>query len=122
MSKKVRTLGIKAAQGRVIAHVPLPEASVLGLAQLFPDPEPGAPAINVALLRDHLLREGRVELKAAMEIVKQATEYLDGEPNLVELNAPVTSPPRPLPSSPLTFQLPFIDSMLYAIFFIVLLR
>lgn len=45
---------------------------------------------NLTVLKDHLLKEGRLTSEAALQIIKQATSILKSEPNMLELKYPIT--------------------------------
>lgn len=71
---------------RVMKDVPAPEWKRLTTQELFdakgiPDPD---------VLRDHLLREGRLEPDCAHQLITKAQEQLTKEPNLLYLNVPIT--------------------------------
>jgi serine/threonine-protein phosphatase 2B catalytic subunit len=44
---------------------------------------------NIDLLRKHLLREGRLEKKELIEIIKGATAIMKKEPNVLKMKEPV---------------------------------
>lgn len=45
---------------------------------------------NLAFLKQHFFREGRLSEAQAISILQKATEILRDEPNLLEVEAPVT--------------------------------
>ena len=45
---------------------------------------------NLAFLKQHFYREGRVTEEQAMWIINKGTELLTAEPNLLEMDAPIT--------------------------------
>jgi hypothetical protein len=45
---------------------------------------------NANFLRDHFLREGRVTEVQALTILRQVTDMLTMEPNILRVNSPVT--------------------------------
>ena len=45
---------------------------------------------NLQFLKQHLYREGRVTHEQAMWIIQKGTELLESEPNLLEMDAPIT--------------------------------
>lgn len=45
---------------------------------------------NLQFLKQHLYREGRVTHEQAMWIIHRGTELLEAEPNLLEMDAPIT--------------------------------
>ena len=51
---------------------------------------------NIAYLRDHFYREGRIREDHALYIIKKATKILRTEPNLLYVDAPVTGESFPL--------------------------
>ena len=62
-------------------------------AQFFSKEDPSKP--DVAFLKNHFYREGRVTEEQALYILEKGTELLRAEPNLLEVDAPITgtSPP-----------------------------
>ncbi|TGZ82670.1 Metallo-dependent phosphatase [Ascodesmis nigricans] len=55
----------------------------------FYDPnDPSKP--NLAFLKQHFYREGRLTEEQALDILAKATEILKAEPNLLEMDAPIT--------------------------------
>ena len=44
---------------------------------------------DIAYLKDHLYREGRIKDEHALYIIEKATEILHTEPNLLDVDAPV---------------------------------
>ena len=55
--------------------------------QFFSKTEKGKP--DIAYLKNHLYREGRVKEEHALYIIEKATEILHTEPNLLHVGAPV---------------------------------
>jgi len=45
---------------------------------------------DIAYLKDHFYREGRISEEHALYIIEKATELLRTEPNLLSVDAPVT--------------------------------
>lgn len=45
---------------------------------------------NLQFLKQHFYREGRLTEEQAMWIIQQGTEVLKSEPNLLEMDAPIT--------------------------------
>ena len=45
---------------------------------------------NLAFLKQHFYREGRLTEEQAMWIIRKGTELLKSEPNLLEMDAPIT--------------------------------
>ena len=56
--------------------------------QFFSRQDPTKP--DVAFLKNHLYREGRLSEEHALYIIEKATEILKAEPNLLSVDAPVT--------------------------------
>ena len=44
---------------------------------------------NIDLLRSHLLREGRLEKKELIELIKSASAIMKKEPNVLKIKEPV---------------------------------
>ena len=63
-------------------------------AQFFSKEDPSKP--DIAFLKNHFYREGRVTEEQALYILEKGTELLRAEPNLLEVDAPITgtSPPQ----------------------------
>ena len=57
-------------------------------AQFFSLEDPTKP--DVAFLKNHFYREGRLREDHALYIIEKATEILRSEPNLLSVDAPVT--------------------------------
>ncbi|KAJ7204331.1 Metallo-dependent phosphatase-like protein [Mycena pura] len=75
---------------RPIKSVPQPAAHLLSDAEFFATDEFGAPKPNVRILRDHFFREGRITEEHALYILEHATKMLSAEPNMVQVQGPVT--------------------------------
>ncbi|KAJ7737325.1 Metallo-dependent phosphatase-like protein [Mycena metata] len=75
---------------RPIKSVPQPATHLLSDAEFFAADEFGAPKPNVRILRDHFVREGRLTEEHALYILENATTLLSSEPNMVEVQGPVT--------------------------------
>lgn len=73
---------------RVVADVPPPAFGLPSDAQFYADPAHTRP--DLAFLKDHLSREGRVTHEQALFVIRTATALLRAEPNLLELDAPIT--------------------------------
>ncbi len=56
--------------------------------QFFSKEDPSKP--DIAFLKNHFYREGRVTEEQAMYILEKGTELLRAEPNLLEVDAPIT--------------------------------
>ena len=57
-------------------------------AQFFSREDPSKP--DIAFLKNHFYREGRVTEDQAMFILEKGTKLLRDEPNLLEVDAPIT--------------------------------
>ena len=57
----------------------------------FSKTEKGKP--DVAFLKNHFLREGRIKEEHALYIIDKATQLLRAEPNVLTVDAPVTGAP-----------------------------
>lgn len=57
-------------------------------AQFFSREDPTKP--DIAFLKNHFYREGRISEEHATYILEKATELLRAEPNLLYVDAPVT--------------------------------
>ena len=62
-------------------HIPTDE-------QFFSKTEKGKP--DIAYLKNHFYREGKLKEDHALYILEKATEILHTEPNLLHVDAPVT--------------------------------
>lgn len=62
-------------------------------AQFFSATDPSKP--DIAFLKNHFYREGRLTEEQCLFIIEQGTEILKKEPNLLEVDAPVTGTPSP---------------------------
>lgn len=51
---------------------------------------------NLKVLKEHLLREGRLTDEAAHELISRASALLETEDNLLELKYPLTGRSTPL--------------------------
>ena len=56
--------------------------------QFFSKTEEGKP--DVAFLKNHFYREGRIKEEHALYILEKATRLLRAEPNVLTVNSPVT--------------------------------
>ncbi|KAJ6629337.1 Metallo-dependent phosphatase-like protein, partial [Mycena sp. CBHHK59/15] len=75
---------------RPIKSVPQPATHRLSDAEFFAADEFGAQKPNVRVLRDHFFREGRLTEEHALYILEHTTHLLSAEPNLVDVQGPVT--------------------------------
>ena len=57
-------------------------------AQFFSKQDPSKP--DVAFLKNHFYREGRVTEEQAMWILQKGSELLRNEPNVLNVDAPIT--------------------------------
>lgn len=57
-------------------------------AQFFSREDPSKP--DIAFLKNHFYREGRLKEEQAIYIIEKAAEILRAEPNLLTVEAPVT--------------------------------
>ena len=74
---------------RVVKSVPAPATDIPTDEQLFvPGITPKKP--NLKFLKDHLFREGRLSEAQALYIINTATKIMMAEPNLLDIEAPVT--------------------------------
>ncbi|XP_065176685.1 protein phosphatase 3 catalytic subunit alpha-like [Sycon ciliatum] len=71
---------------RVVSSVAMPPKQFLSMKDAFD--ENGKP--NIAALKEHFLKEGRVEEEVANKIIDDATSILRKESNILEVEAPVT--------------------------------
>ncbi len=87
--------------------------------QFFSKTEKGKP--DIAYLKNHFYREGRVKEEHALYVIEKATEILHTEPNLLHVDAPVTGvlsqPLLRLPSLALSMRYlsGLIDSFYYSL-------
>ncbi|KAI0297352.1 serine/threonine protein phosphatase 2B [Russula brevipes] len=75
-------------QERVVKEVQAPAMNIPTDEQFFSKTEQGKP--DIAFLKNHFYREGRLKEDHAMYIIEKATEILHTEPNLLYVDAPVT--------------------------------
>ncbi|KAH8652519.1 calcineurin A CNA1 [Xylariales sp. PMI_506] len=75
-------------QERVCKDVQAPATYTPSDEQFFDDETHSKP--NVAFLKQHFYREGRLTEEQALWIIKKGTEVLREEPNLLEMDAPIT--------------------------------
>ena len=71
---------------RAVDSVPAPAANRLTRAELYDSDG----KCDTELLRNHFIREGRLEEDVALHVIKITTELLRKEDNLIELDAPLT--------------------------------
>ncbi|KAG1887673.1 Metallo-dependent phosphatase-like protein [Suillus subluteus] len=75
-------------QERVVKDVQAPAMGVPTDAQFFSRQDPTKP--DVAFLKNHFYREGRVTEDQAIWILDKATALLRAEPNVLQVDAPIT--------------------------------
>ncbi|KXS13357.1 Metallo-dependent phosphatase [Gonapodya prolifera JEL478] len=75
--------------GRVVSDVPAPATTKPTKQQLFTD-YPANTKPDVEFLRKHFLLEGRLAEEDALWIVEKGTEIMRKEPNLLDLEGPIT--------------------------------
>lgn len=75
---------------RQVKSVPMPAAFVPTDEQLFMNDAYGRRRPNPDFLREHFLREGRLTLEQALTILRQTTDLLAAEPNILNVRSPVT--------------------------------
>lgn len=77
---------------RVMKDVVAPPMFPLTKDKLFSIKSPtGGPNLpNLPVLKEHLLREGRLEPDACFELISRATALFQAEPNMLELKYPIT--------------------------------
>ncbi|KAG1815066.1 Metallo-dependent phosphatase-like protein [Suillus subaureus] len=75
-------------QERVVKDVQAPAMGVPTDAQFFSRQDPTKP--DVAFLKNHFYREGRVTEDQAIWILEKATALLRAEPNVLQVDAPIT--------------------------------
>ncbi|KAK7685077.1 3',5'-cyclic-nucleotide phosphodiesterase (PDEase) (3':5'-CNP) [Cerrena zonata] len=75
-------------QERVVKEVQAPAMSIPTEEQFWSRDDPSKP--DVAFLKNHFYREGRLSEEQALAIIEKGTEILRSEPNLLHVDAPVT--------------------------------
>jgi len=75
-------------QERVVKEVQAPAVLVPTDDQFWSKERPGLP--DIAFLKNHFYREGRLTEEQALYIIEKGTEILRKEPNLLEVGAPIT--------------------------------
>ncbi|CEH16597.1 serine threonine protein phosphatase 2b [Ceraceosorus bombacis] len=73
---------------RVIKDVQAPAMLPPTDEQFYSAQDPSKP--DIAFLKNHFYREGRLKEEQALFIIRRATEILRQEPNLLEVDAPIT--------------------------------
>ncbi|KAM3180355.1 hypothetical protein ACTXT7_016441 [Hymenolepis weldensis] len=85
MKTTARTLAMSTVE-RAVKSVPYPPSRRLTISDIFESR--GKP--NIEKLRQHFLLEGRVTDEAALKIINDGAALLREEPNVLEIDAPVT--------------------------------
>lgn len=75
-------------QERVIKDVQAPAFTKPTEEQFWSRQDPSKP--DIAFLKNHFYREGRLTDEQALHIIRTTTEILRNEPNLLEVDAPIT--------------------------------
>lgn len=75
---------------RVVTDVLAPPAFPLTKEKLFSKKGDKGMLPDLQLLKDHLLREGRLSIDAGMQLISQASAIYKAEPNILELRYPIT--------------------------------
>jgi serine/threonine-protein phosphatase 2B catalytic subunit len=75
-------------QERVVKDVQAPAMGIPSEAQFFSREDPSKP--DIAFLKNHFYREGRLSEDQAMYILEKGTEILHHEPNVLSVDAPIT--------------------------------
>ncbi|CAG8487403.1 10119_t:CDS:10 [Ambispora gerdemannii] len=73
---------------RLCKEVQAPAVKVPTPEEFFSKEDPNKP--DIVFLKNHFYREGRITEEQALYIIKQGTEILKREPNLLEVDAPIT--------------------------------
>jgi len=87
MEAKSNGISLDGEDDRVMKDVVAPPRYRLSTEQLFPN---GSKVPSLKVLRDHLLKEGRIEEKVFIDLVKLVKEALSKEPNVLSLRVPIT--------------------------------
>lgn len=75
-------------QDRVCKEVQAPAFKMPTREQFFSPRDPVKP--NLTFLKQHFYREGRLTEEQALFIIEEGTKVLRAEPNLLEMDAPIT--------------------------------
>ncbi|EGN92500.1 hypothetical protein SERLA73DRAFT_172829 [Serpula lacrymans var. lacrymans S7.3] len=75
-------------QERVVKDVQAPAMGIPTEAQFFSRQDPNKP--DIAFLKNHFYREGRLSEEQAIWIIDRGTELLRAEPNVLQVDAPIT--------------------------------
>ncbi|CAO3594877.1 unnamed protein product [Absidia cylindrospora] len=73
---------------RIVKDVPAPAVTIPTDEEFWQADQPTLP--NIAFLKDHFYREGRLTEEQALYIIEKGTELLRNESNLLEVDAPIT--------------------------------
>ncbi|KAF8716025.1 phosphatase, partial [Rhizoctonia solani] len=79
---------VVSTQERAVKDVQAPAMHRPTDAQFFSRVDPSKP--DIAFLKNHFYREGRLTEEQALWIIEQGTAILRAEPNLLEVDAPIT--------------------------------
>ncbi|KAB5591203.1 Protein phosphatase 3, catalytic subunit [Ceratobasidium theobromae] len=79
---------VVSTQERAVKDVQAPAMTRPTDAQFFSRVDPGKP--DIAFLKNHFYREGRLTEEQALWIIERGTALLRAEPNLLEVDAPIT--------------------------------
>jgi hypothetical protein len=71
-----------------LVQVQAPAMQIPSDAQFFSTIDPTKP--DIAFLKNHFYREGRLSEEHCLYIIEKGTELLKKEPNLLEVDAPIT--------------------------------
>ncbi|QRV81821.1 protein phosphatase 3, catalytic subunit [Ceratobasidium sp. AG-Ba] len=79
---------VVSTQERAVKDVQAPAMTLPTDAQFFSRADPSKP--DIAFLKNHFYREGRITEEQALWIIERGTALLRAEPNLLEVDAPIT--------------------------------
>ncbi|KAG8706620.1 3',5'-cyclic-nucleotide phosphodiesterase (PDEase) (3':5'-CNP) [Ceratobasidium sp. 395] len=79
---------VVSTQERAVKDVQAPAMTLPTDAQFFSRADPTKP--DIAFLKNHFYREGRITEEQALWIIERGTALLRAEPNLLEVDAPIT--------------------------------
>ena len=89
---------------RVVKEVQAPAFYKPSREQFFDKTDPTKP--DIAFLKNHFYREGRLTDEQAIFIIHEAGKILATEPNLLEVDAPITGSSLPSHPAPTPLTLP----------------
>jgi len=77
---------------RVETSIPAPERKLLSNLKVFGDEGEAEIPIEKEwrVVREHLLREGRLDRECALSLIDRSIEHLEEQPNMLDLEAPLT--------------------------------